>query len=195
MNEFEKLDQLVEAGNGYLQTSNATGISISKYTLSEYVKKRNMKHVAHGIYLSEDGWPDEYYQIYLRNKRIVFSYESALYLYGLMDREPAVTTVTVPQGYNASHLSRQGIRVIHTKWFDLGVSEIQTNFGNSVPVYDRERTICDIIRNKKDIEIQTFQTAMKEYMSSRGKNLANLMQYAKTFHIEESVRTYTEVML
>ncbi len=195
MNEFEKLDQLVEAGNGYLQTSNATGISISKYTLSEYVKKRNMKHVAHGIYLSEDGWPDEYYQIYLRNKRIVFSYESALYLYGLMDREPAVTTVTVPKGYNASHLSRQGIRVIHTKWFDLGVSEIQTNFGNSVPVYDRERTICDIIRNKKDIEIQTFQTAMKEYMSSRGKNLANLMQYAKTFHIEESVRTYTEVML
>ena len=195
MNEFEKLDQLVEAGNGYLQTSDVTGISISKYTLSEYVKKRNMKHVAHGIYLSEDGWPDEYYQIYLRNKRIVFSYESALYLYGLMDREPAVTTVTVPQGYNASHLSRQGIRVIHTKWFDLGVSEIQTNFGNSVPVYDRERTICDIIRNKKDIEIQTFQTAMKEYMSSRGKNLANLMQYAKTFHIKEIVRTYTEVML
>ena len=63
------------------------------------------------------------------------------------------------------------------------------------PVYDRERTICDIIRNKKDIEIQTFQTAMKEYMSSKGKNLGSLISYAREFGIEKDVRTYTEVML
>ena len=72
---------------------------------------------------------------------------------------------------------------------------MNTGFGNEVPVYDRERTICDIIRSKNDIDIQTFQTAMKEYMSSKEKRLGNLISYAKEFGIEDIVRTYTEVML
>ena len=58
-----------------------------------------------------------------------------------------------------------------------------------------DRTICDIIRNKKHIEIQTFQTAMKEYMGSKEKNLNNLTKYAATLGIMEEVRMYTEVML
>ena len=62
-------------------------------------------------------------------------------------------------------------------------------------MYDRERTICDIIRFKKDVEIQTFQTAMKEYMRNKGKNLGNLIGYARALGIEEKVRTYTEMML
>ena len=55
--------------------------------------------------------------------------------------------------------------------------------------------MCDIIRAKKDFEIQTFQNAVREYMSSSGKNLGNLMQYAKVLGVEDGVRTYTEVML
>lgn len=87
--------------------------------------------------------------------------------------------------------------MIHTKpeWYWLGISHVQTSFGNDVPVYDKERTLCDIIRAKKDIEIQTFQTAIREYMSAGGKNIGNLMRYAKALCIEEEVRTYTEVML
>ena len=75
------------------------------------------------------------------------------------------------------------------------VFHTKTSFGNEVPVYDRERTLCDVIRAKKDVEIQTFQTAVREYMSSSGKNLGNLMRYAKALGVENEVRTYTEVML
>ena len=87
--------------------------------------------------------------------------------------------------------------MIHIKpeLFDIGITRLKTGFGNEVPVYDRERTICDIIRNRKNMEIQTFQTAMKEYMSSKGKNLGNLIAYAGRFGIENEIRTYTEVML
>ena len=87
--------------------------------------------------------------------------------------------------------------MIHIKpeLFDIGITRLKPGFGNEVPVYDRERTICDIIRNRKNMEIQTFQTAMKEYMSSKGKNLGNLIAYAGRFGIENEIRTYTEVML
>ena len=197
MTAFEALDQLVSAGNGYLQTSDVVNIGISKHKLAEFVKIRNMERAAHGVYVSEDTWIDQFYTLYLRNKKIIYSFDTALYLHDLTDREPFYLTVTVPNGYNDTHLKKAGIKVIHSKpeWYSMGVSLITTNNGNNVPVYDKERTICDIIRNKKHMEIQTFQTAIKEYMSSRDKNLTNLMKYAASLGISDKIRTYTEILL
>ena len=197
MGKFDILDQLVEEGNGYLLTSVVLDHDVSKKTLANYIEARGLERAAHGVYMAEDAWKDDYYLLYARNHKIVFSHESALYLYTFMDRQHSVTTVTVPKNYNSTHITKQGIRVIHTKteWYDMGITHVKTSFGNEVPVYDRERTLCDIIRAKKDVEIQTFQTAVREYMSSSGKNLGNLMRYAKALGVENEVRTYTEVML
>ena len=197
MTRFEALDQLVAAGSGYLQTSVAVNSGFSKHTVAEYVKARNMERMAHGVYISEGTWPDPLYLLYLRNKKIVFSFETAFYLHDLADREPFYLTVTVPNGYNDTHLRQAGIRVVHTKpdWYGMGAVSIQTTCGNFVRAYDMDRTICDIIRNKKQIEIQTFQTALQEYMRSKKKNLINLARYASALGIADKVRTYTEVML
>lgn len=197
MGKYETLDMLVEEGNGYLKTSDVIEKGISKTTLAKYVQERNMERVAHGVYASDNAWPDDYFLLHLRNGKIVFSHESALYLHNLMDREPHITTVTVPKNYNGVHIIKQGVRVIHIKpeWYGIGITKVKTGFGNEVLVYDRERSICDIIRAKNETEIQTYQTALKGYMNSRGKKLGNLISYAREFGIENEVRTYTEVML
>ena len=197
MTRFELLDELVEKGNGYLQTSQVLENGISKPTLANYVNKRNMERVAQGVYLAEDAWKDELYILHLSNSRIIFSHETALFLHGLMEREPKDISVTVRAGYNATHLRKKGIRVYQVKpeIEELGITDIQTNFGNTVRAYDMERTICDVIRYKEAMDVQVFQYAMKEYMGSTNKNLNHLMTYAKKLHIESAVRTYTEVML
>lgn len=197
MTRFEVLDNLVENGNGYLRTSQVLESGISKPTLADYVSKRNMERVAHGVYLAEDAWPDELYLLYLSNSRIIFSHETALMLHGLMEREPNKTSVTVQAGYNSTHLRKKDIQVYQVKQdvYEIGVVEVQTSFGNTVRAYDMERTICDILRYKDMMDVQIFQYAMKEYMVSTYKNLNHLMEYAKRFQIETAVRTYTEVML
>lgn len=197
MNRYEILDNLVSSGNGYLLTAQVLRNGISKPTLANYVAKRNMERIAQGIYLSADAWPDELYQLYLTCPKVIFSHETALYLHGLMEHEPRFISVTVKAGYNASHLRKKEIHVYQVKaeLADLGVTEIRTNFGNTVRSYDMDRTICDILRYKDTIDIQVFQYAMKEYMTSDQKNLNHLMSYAKILHVEDAVRTYTEVML
>ncbi len=197
MSKFELLDELVEAGNGYLCTAQVLESGVSKPTLAEYVQKRNLQRVAQGVYLSENAWPDNLYLLCLSNGRIIFSHETALFLHGLMEREPKFISVTVKAGYNATHLRKKGVRVYQVKpdAAELGAIEIETSFGNAVRAYDMERTICDIIRYKDSIDVQVFQYAMKEYMSSDHKNLNHLMDYAGRFQIESAVRTYTEVML
>ena len=197
MTRFKLLDELVEKGNGYLQTSQVLENGISKPTLADYVNKRNMERVAQGVYLAEDAWRDDLYILHLSNSRIIFSHETALFLHGLMEREPKNISVTVRAGYNASHLRKKGIRVYQVKpeIEELGIMDIQTSFGNTVRAYDMERTICDVIRYKEAMDVQVFQYAMKEYMGSTHKNLNHLMTYAKKLYVESAVRTYTEVML
>ena len=77
----------------------------------------------------------------------------------------------------------------------VGLTTGQTPFGHTVPVYDMERTICDLIRSRSRIEIQVFQSALKQYARRRDKNLRTLMQYAAMFHVEKMLRQYLEVLL
>lgn len=76
-------------------------------------------------------------------------------------------------GFSGSRLRERGIDIHQEKpeTYELGVEEIATNFGNKVPAYNKERCICDLIRNRGKIEAQNFQTAIKIYMRSKNKDL------------------------
>ena len=79
--------------------------------------------------------------------------------------------------------------------YEIGIVEMKTPYGNKVKVYDLERTICDIIRNKKKIEIALFTDAMKRYADRKDRNSIKLHKYAKIFNIEDELRKYLEVLL
>lgn len=197
MTKKDLLTGMLHANNGYLLTSDVIEADISKAYLAEYVKENNLERVAHGVYISDEVWEDEMFITALKHKKIVYSHETALMLHGLMEREVVLYSVTVPRGYNSRTLREKGYRV-YTQQPDLyhiGITSVQNDFGNIVPVYDMERTICDIIKKKKQLDIQIFQTALKEYVLKKNKNVHNLMRYAKQLNAEEQVRNYIEVLL
>ena len=124
MTKFEQLDSLLEQGNGYITIRAVTAQGISKPYFAEYARSRELERVAHGVYQSRDAWPDDMYVLHLRNSNIIFSHQSALALHGMMEREPHHIYVTVKQGYNATHLRKQGV-IVHTvspEIFTLGLT-------------------------------------------------------------------------
>ena len=64
----------------------------------------------------------------------------------------------------------------------------------NVSLYDKERCICDLIRNKDKIEMQLYSQAMKEYFKGKS-NPRKLLKYSKLFKIEDKVRAYMEVLM
>ena len=192
-----KLDELLNKGGGYLLTADVVKTGISKPTLAAFVRNRNLVRVAHGVYFSEDAWEDDLFLIGTQNKAVCFSHETALYLHHLMEREPSEYSVTIRNNYNGTSLRKRGICVYRVRddLFLLGMTEVESNYGHFVKAYDRERTICDIVSHKDKMDIQVFQSAMKEYMSLKDKKLRNLMRYAAVMGIEDKLRMYTEVML
>ena len=194
---FEQLDRLLTEHDGMLQTAQVIASGIVKPIFYEYVKEKNLQQVAHGIYVSEDAWVDAMFLLHLRCNQAVFSHESALFFHDLTDREPSKYSVTVRRGYSPTRLKAEGLSVYTMKpeLFDVGLSSGQTPFGHTVPVYDMERTICDLLRSRSRIEIQTFQGALKAYARRKDKNLRALMQYAGMFKVETILRQYLEVLL
>ena len=137
------------------------------------------------------------YLLHLRCAQAVFSHESALFFHDLTDREPSPYSITVKTGYNPASLQADGIKVytIKKELHDVGIVTMNTPFGNPVPVYDMERTICDLIRSRSGIEMQTFQDALKQYAKRKDKDLRKLMRYAQMFRVEKLLRQYLEVLL
>ena len=137
------------------------------------------------------------YLLHLRFEQAVFSHETALFFHDLTDREPIEYTVTVKTGCNPSKMKAEGIQVFTIKadLHDVGLTTAKTPFGHTVPVYDMERTICDLLRSRSRIEFQTFQGALKSYARRKDKNLRALMQYAGMFKVEKILRQYLEVLL
>lgn len=197
MTKTELLEKMLQENNGYLFTSDVVAADISKTYLVKFAKAYGLERVAQGIYVSSDTWEDELFILQKRYPMAIFDSETALYLHGLTDREYPKVHVGVPKGFNSYRLKEEGIAV-HTyteELHQMGIVELETNFNNKVLVYDKERCICDIVADRLDIEVQTFQTAMKEYMSASDKQLSLLMSYAKKLKMSDEIMKYVEVML
>ena len=200
---FEQLDRLLTEHDGMLQTAQVIASGIVKPIFYEYVKEKNLQQVAHGIYVSEDTWIDAMFLLHLRCGQAVFSHESALFFHDLTDREPSPYAITVRRGYSTTRLKAEGLSVytIKPELYEVGpVSYTHLTLptillGHTVPVYDMERTICDLLRSRSSMEIQTFQGALKMYARRKDKDLRTLMRYAGMFRVEKILRQYLEVLL
>lgn len=197
MANLDLLNQLIEEDNGYLITSKAIECGISKPSIAAYVNKYNLEKVAHGIYITDDVWPDELFILQMRNKAIIYTGETALYAHGFKDREYNNICFSVPTGYNAGHIKvrNKEVHYENKKIYGLGVCEIISSSGNKIRLYNPERCICEMIINRKKYEVQVFQTAIKEYISSKNKNLSRLVEYAEIFDFRDEVMKYVEVLI
>ena len=80
-------------------------------------------------------------------------------------------------------------------YYDIGKTTITGPFGREILVYDKERTILDIIKDKDRIDAQVFSEAIKSYFAGKEKNLLKLSKYAIRMNMEQALKRYTEVLL
>ena len=188
---------MLQDNQGILQTAEVIAAGISKEYFYQYAKVSGLEKIAHGIYMSPEAWRDEMYLLQLQFSKAIFSYETALYLHDLSEMEPMPLSVTVAAGYNPAGLVKQGVRVYKVKqdWYELGVCRKESPSGHLVRLYDMERTICDLIRRRSEIEVSVFKYALNQYSKQKNKNLDRLGIYAQAMRLEKQVRNYMEVLL
>ena len=197
MDYMAELAAIAQEHGGIIETRTAVAHGISKAMLSKLCKGNKIHRVTQGQYILPDDLQDELLSIAKRSGKIILSHETALFLHGISDRIPLEHTITVPSDYTASAAIRGACKVYYIKpeLFNLGRTTLTTPAGNEVPVYDLERTICDMIRSRNRVGTETLLAAVKLYAVSPKKDLNKLHIYAKRLRVANVLRPYLEVLL
>lgn len=194
---LESLKKIVR-DNGYLYTKDVIKAGIRREYLKKYLDRGSLIRESRGIYSFADSMSDEFALLQSRCKKGIFSYGTALYFHGLSDRFPQMISMTVPKNYNVFYLKEELLHVefhrIKPSLWDIGIIEINSPQGGKIKIYNKERCICDIIRNRKRTDPQIFAQALKGYFASKDRDNIQLIEYAKKFHIENKVQEYMEIL-
>ncbi|MGR7915749.1 type IV toxin-antitoxin system AbiEi family antitoxin domain-containing protein [Finegoldia sp. P1-F-LS] len=185
--------------NLVITNKEAEELGYTRHNLSELTKSGQLERLRPGLYQLKGKVIDDFVLISSNSNRIIFSHQTALYLHDISDRTPNVFHISVPQGYNASHIKNRykdlQVHYVKKDLYEIGKTEIKSPQGNLIPVYDIDRTICDIIIDREKIDKQIFTEAIKRYFKSQNKNLRRLIKYSRLFKIENEIRKYMEVLL
>jgi len=195
---IDKLRQIMNGRQGLLLTSDLASSNIPRTYLSIMEQNGEIERVSRGVYRSAATFiEDELFSFQSRYSSTIFSHETALYFHDLTDRAPLTYSISVPSGYHSHFLNKSGYKIFYFRrdLFDLGTISMNTPHGNKVRATDLERTICDIVRSRNQIDIQVRNAALKRYVKNKDRNLDRLYAYAKRFHVQTIVREYLEILL
>ena len=197
MNHTQQILDLAQKNNGVITSSMVVEAGLSRGSLKYLADLGKLVKTARSIYILPGAWEDEFVSLQERFKRGIFSLETALFLWNLTDRTPAKYHMTFPGTYNLSKPKAEGILCSGAKepYYSLGITKAKTPSGNTVAVYDAERTLCDVLRSRNRVDVSVVTDAFKRYAAKKEKNIPLLSQYAKTLKVEEKLRSYLEVLL
>ena len=124
--------------------------------------------------------------------------ESALFYYGYSDFAPRKWSVAVPRTISRTKLDVDALPLqtyfVQQDLYELGKATGDFH-GVTLPVYDRERTICDCFKYRSRLDTELFSKALNAYANDPQKNLSNLSIYAKKLRVYKKVIELMEVLL
>lgn len=194
---MQEILEFAQRHGGLVTTAQIVNAGIPRARISDLVKSNELARVQRGVYCLTNTWEDEFLATQLRFPKGIFSDSTALYLLECTDRTPFKLSMTFPRSYRATKAREVDIevRTCADDVLNLGLTALKTPYGNEVRGYDLERTLCDMLRGRQDVDVQIFNPAMQQYAKSDTKNVQKLLEYASALGVERKMRNYLEVLL
>ena len=195
LNYMEIIENKIKENHGIITNRELAKNNIPTIYLHRMVKNGKLSRVDRGVYISKEGDYDEYYFFSNRYDVPIFSYRSSLYLHDVTDFIPQKMEVTVYRGYNAHRIDKNVIvHYVSKDIYELGITKVKTKYGNMVKAYNKERTFCDFVKSRKEIDSELFSKTINNYIKDKNKDLNKLYTYAKKMKIEREVSEIIEVI-
>lgn len=191
---IEIIEELMKANNGYVTSKLISELGIHRMYLNIMKEKGIIEKVGNGIYIDSKKIDDSYYTFNLELSNIIYSHMTALYFHGISIKAPDnKCDITVPNNYFNYKLKNHNVFYVDKDIYNMGLTEIETPYGNKVRVYDIERCICDIIRSKNRMDLEHIKYSIRSYIKRKDKNIKKLSEYAEKLGIKEEVMNYIEI--
>lgn len=183
----------------FIRTSNLLDLGYSYYMINRFVTDGIIKKINGNTYENLQYTMDENEFLYVDGyveKGIVCLMSSAVY-HGMSTFRPSQIDVAIPIKSKVSILPvwpSMGIFYFSEKRHQLGIEKIVVD-GGSFKIYDKEKTVCDLLTYKNKYGQEDCLAVLKNYLRTEGRDINKLISYAQQLRCYTIMSKYFEVLL
>ena len=197
--DIQTAKQIFDAHNGIMKSKEIIENKIYNRFLKKLIDEGYVEKIKFGYYQWQDERAFSEATVIARLfPDAVICMESALQYYGYTDRTPSVWCLAVDKHSTKSRFNIDYPRVkphyIPEEQMTLGVEMVNIE-DTELKIFNRERVICDCLRQENKMDVEVFNKAIQAYIKDLKKNVPRLMEYAKILRTENKVRKMIGVWL
>lgn len=188
---METILDYMSKNQGYITNKIVKKMGIPTIYLTRMVKNKEVNKVDRGIYVLPTIFEDELYTYYLKYPKIVYARNTALVLNGMSNHSLSHIEANVTYNYNTHRITEIDVYRVNETIYNLGKVLIETEFGNQVPTYNKERVLCDIfILNYLDSEALNYAIKIAR---SKKIDYEKLYEYSIKLNVYEKIKLLLEI--
>lgn len=195
MKKYEKI--FLENG-GIAATHTLMEGGVTYYTLRNLMTKGIVTKLKQGIYRLETAPTpaDELAEVANIVPKGVYCLFSACTYYGMTTFVSGEHHLAIPKHSKVKIPEYPPIQLYY--WADtsygLGVTTVMTDNGE-VRMYDIEKTVCDMVKFRNKVGIDTMKEVLSHYLSRKDRKIHQLNAYARQMNITGVLSNYLDVLL
>ncbi|SLM18443.1 conserved hypothetical protein [uncultured spirochete] len=193
----QKVLSIIAAKGGYARAGALRAEGIHSSQLSALVESGALVRLKRGLYALANGIErSELVDIQKAIPGGIFCLGTALSIHGIGTWEPPEIQLAIRRDYRIAIPDFPPVRLFSFSGtrFELGIIEKSVGTG-TIRVYDREKTICDIIRFRNTLGVDIAMEALREYLKEHTRNIPRLLEYSKLLRMEGPMRGYLEALV
>ena len=198
-NEIEQLRMRFIQNNYVMTTSELLEANLYYADIKQLLDEGFIERIRRGYYhWVEDDGESEIVIINRLFPDAVLCMETALFYYEYSDRNPSEWSFAIDKNVSKlrTNIDYPFIKAYRVEKQLLTLGEAKGELDHhTVRIYDRDRTICDVLRNMKKMDKEIFNKAIPGYVADPKKNIPNLMKYAQVLRIQKKVNEWIGVWL
>lgn len=198
-NEIEQLRIRFIQNNYVMTTAELLEAKLYYADIKQLLDEGFIERVRRGYYhWVEDDGESEIVIINRLFPDAVLCMETALLYYQYSDRNPSEWSFAIDKNVSKfrTNIDYPFIKAyrVEKQLLTLGETEGEIDH-HTVRIYDRDRTICDVLRNMKKMDKEIFNKAIQGYVADQKKSIPNLMKYAQVLRVQKKVSEWIGVWL
>ncbi len=195
----KQIRKIVKNKNGIFRTADFLEQGFHNRLLNVLLRENKIIRLKRGLYQWIGGGEAEEAAVLCRLfPDAVLCMNSALYYHSYTDRTPERWHLAVDKDSNKSRFRIEYPLVkpyyITKEFMKIGVTSGEIN-GVPVKIFNKERTICDVLRYANKLDNELVNKAIQSFLSDRERNVRRLLDYAKKMRVYKKVQRWLGVWI
>ena len=195
---LSEIKKKMEENGGIVKTNQITALGVDYRRILAWVEDGTLERVKNGYYSFGYKNRSEEDLILGLFSGGVLCLDSALYCYHYIEQKPYAWHLAVDKNTSKSRFKMEYPVVIpyytEPEVLKLGVTEIPFA-GGTMPIYTKERMICDCLKYEEKLERDVFKRALLSYIADGSKDIATLLKIARERKVLQKVQNMIGVWL